>query len=249
MTLELHEHFDDWPNEKTVFDVSDVELRVREDDHPLFLANRAAIDGNWHKELAANPALFDGRMVLYHSTARTEDRIIAQGHIVPYRAFLWWRKQPERQGAIHIHAYPVLQSSDGALIAIKMGAHTANAGLVYFACGSFEAEDVFNGICNADHNMRREVLEETGLDLQDARTDTGFHVSHIRRAITLFRLYRFNLTAAEMVAKIEQHMTVAEDKEIAGVVAIRSADHAAHNYHVGMLPILNWYFGDQSTPV
>jgi 8-oxo-dGTP pyrophosphatase MutT (NUDIX family) len=242
MKTALHEHFDGWPEEKAVFRINDVELRVRQDDHPLCLSQREAIDENWQQEVSANPALFDGRMILYRSTARTTGGIIAEGHTVPYRAFLWWRKQPERAGAIHVHGYPVLESSDGALIAIRMGAHTANAGLVYFACGSFEPEDVFHGICDADHNMRREVLEETGLDLRDAQAGAGYHVTHIRRAITLFRLFRFDLSASEMVSRIEKHMKVAEDKEIAGAVAITSADHAAHNYHVGMLPILDWYF-------
>jgi hypothetical protein len=38
-------------------------------------------------------------------------------------------------------------------------------------------------------------------------------------------------------------MVVAEDKEIAGAVAIRSADHSAHPYNVAMLPVIDWYFG------
>jgi hypothetical protein len=46
-----------------------------------------------------------------------------------------------------------------------------------------------------------------------------------------------------MIARIEEHMVVAEDKEIAGAVAIRSADHSAHPYNVAMLPVINWYFG------
>jgi hypothetical protein len=51
------------------------------------------------------------------------------------------------------------------------------------------------------------------------------------------------MTADEMVERIESHMLVAEDKEIAGAAAIRSADHSAHPYNIAMLPVIDWYFG------
>jgi hypothetical protein len=51
------------------------------------------------------------------------------------------------------------------------------------------------------------------------------------------------MTADEMVDFIGRHMLVAEDKEIAGAVAIRSADPHAHPYNASMLPIIDWYFG------
>jgi hypothetical protein len=37
-------------------------------------------------------------------------------------------------------------------------------------------------------------------------------------------------------------MEVDEEKEIAGAVAIRSADPAAHPYNPAMLPVLDWFF-------
>jgi 8-oxo-dGTP pyrophosphatase MutT (NUDIX family) len=156
---------------------------------------------------------------------------------------MWWRRQPQRQGGLHIFAYPVLESSDGALVAIRMGAHTANPGQVYFAAGSLEPEDIIDGRCDIEANMRREVHEETGLDLADAVAGEGLFASHARRTVTLLRLFRFDLTADEMVKRIEAHMLVAEDKEIAGAAAIRSADPAAHPYNVAMLPVIDWYFG------
>lgn len=245
MTIELSEDFSGWPPEKTVFHVDRVDMRILPGDHPFSLAEREAIAENWKQEIAANPALFDGRMILQRRIGLVGDGIVSEGYVVPFSAFLWWRKQPERHGALHIHAYPVLETSDGALVAIRMGAHTANAGMVYFACGSFEPDDVVDGRCDPELNMQREVLEETGIDLRDAIVSDGYCIAHFRRAVTLFRLFRFNETAEGMLARIEQHMQVAEDKEIAGAVAIRSADHSAHPYNVGMLPVLDWYFGQR----
>jgi 8-oxo-dGTP pyrophosphatase MutT (NUDIX family) len=147
-------------------------------------------------------------------------------------------------GGMHLFAYPVIESSDGALVAIRMGAHTANPGQVYFAAGSLEPEDIVSGVCDVEFNMRREVLEETGLDLADSTPGERYYASHFRRTVTVFRLFRFDLTADEIVERIAAHMLVAEDKEIAGAVAIRSADHAAFPYNVAMFPVIDWYFGN-----
>ncbi len=245
MMLELGEDFSDWPPEKTVFRVDQVRMQVRSGNHPLYLAERDAIAANWQQETASNPALFDGPMILHEKIAVSEEAVVSEGYVVPFSAFLWWRKQPDRQGALHIYAYPVLEASDGALVAIRMGAHTANAGMVYFACGSFEPADIVDGYCDPERNMRREVLEETGIDLLAASPTAGYYVSHSNRAVTLFRVFRFDLTATEMVALIEEHMKVVEEQEIAGAVAIRSADHGAQPYHAGMLPVLDWYFSQE----
>ncbi|RWX78412.1 NUDIX hydrolase [Neorhizobium lilium] len=243
MAVRLSEEFFHWPPEQTVFDIDDVEIRLLAGDHPFYLAERDAIAENWTQEVEANPALFNGRMLLQARLGLNEGRLFSEGYEISFSTFLWWRKQAERRGGVHIYAYPVLETSDGALIAIRMGSHTANAGMVYFACGSFEPEDVIGGFCDPNHNMRREVLEETGLDLQDTQVEAGYHVAHFRRAVTLFRVYRFDLTAEEICTRIEAHMQVAEDKEIAGPVVIRSADPQANPYNVGMLPVLDWYFG------
>jgi 8-oxo-dGTP pyrophosphatase MutT (NUDIX family) len=213
--------FAGWPPEATVFPIAGVDLRILPDPHPLVAAEEAAIRENWARETAANPALFDGRMVFQQR----------------------WRRQPRRQGGVHIFAYPVLETSDGALVAIRMGAHTANPGQVYFAAGSLEPEDIVDGRCDIEANMRREVHEETGLDLGRSVAGQGLFASHSNRTVTVLRLFRFDMTADEMVERIESHMLVAEDKEIAGAAAIRSADHSAHPYNIAMLPVIDWYFG------
>ena len=238
--------FAGWPPEATVFPIAGVDLRVLPGSHPFVLAEEAAIRENWAKETAANPALFDGRLVFQQRLSFSEDGIAGEGYVTPFSAFMWWRRQPQRQGGLHIFAYPVLESSDGALVAIRMGAHTANPGQVYFAAGSLEQEDIVDGRCDIEANMRREVHEETGLDLSDSVAGQGLYASYSRRTVTLMRLFRFDMTADEMVKRIEAHMLVAEDKEIAGAVAIRSADPKAYPYNISMLPVISWYFGKAS---
>jgi 8-oxo-dGTP pyrophosphatase MutT (NUDIX family) len=241
----LQEDTANWPPEKTVFPVAHIDLRVLEGDHPFHLLEAEAARVNWLAEVAAKPALFDGRMVFQHRLSVSEEGISGEAYVVPFSTFLWWRRQTVREGGFHLFAFPVLVSSDNALVAIRMGQHTANPGQVYFAAGSLDESDVSDGRCDIDGNMRREVLEETGLDLRDAHAEPGLHASHFRRSVTVFRLFHFPLTADELVERIEAHMPNAADQEIEGAVAIRSADPAAQPFNVSMPPILDWFFGRQ----
>src|SRR5690606_13384239 len=125
--------------------------------HPFELAHAEAIDRHWHLELAARPAMFDGTVVLLSVLRTAGGRRVGRCHAVRYATFMYWRR--ERAGtAAHAFAHPVLVASDNALVAIRMAAHTVNAGKVYFAAGSFEPEDFPDGRVDLHHNMMREVL-------------------------------------------------------------------------------------------
>jgi 8-oxo-dGTP pyrophosphatase MutT (NUDIX family) len=244
MSVALSEDTAGWPPERTVFPVERIELRVLEGDHPYHLQNAAAARESWEKEIAANPAFYDGRMLFEHKLSVGRDAIVGDSYVSPFSTFMFWRRQANRTGGFHVFAFGMIVSSDGALIAIRMGQHTANAGQVYCAAGSMDENDIVDGRCDVDGNMRREVLEETGLDLRDAVADPGYFATHSNRSITILKVFRFPWTAEEMLSRIQAHMLVDEEKEIAGAVAIRSADPTAHNYSAAMPAILAWFFGE-----
>jgi len=232
-----------WPPESTVFPVSRIDLAVLPGEHPFHLSELEAARENWMKEIAANPALFDGRMIFQHRLSLADGVVKGEAYVTPFSTFLWWRKQRERRG-FHVFAFAVAVSSDGAIIAIRMAPHTANPGQVYCAAGSMDENDIVDGHCDVEGNMRREVLEETGLDLNEAAAEPGYYATHANHSVTLFRVFRFPWTAEEMLRRIEAHMLVAEEDEIDDAIAIRSADPTAHRYNVAMLPILAWFFGE-----
>ncbi len=242
MTVSEQNDMAGWPPEGTVFPVSHIDLSVLPGEHPFHLRELAAVRENWAREVLVNPALYDGRMVFQHHVSIRDGAVKGEAYITPFSTFLWWRKQ-RALGGFHLFAFAVAISSDGAMIAIRMAPHTANPGQVYCAAGSMDESDIVDGYCDVEGNMRREVLEETGLDLNDAVAEPGYYGTHISRSVTLFRIFRFPWTADDMLRKIEAHMLVSEEDEVDGAVAIRSADPSAHHYSAAMLPILAWYFG------
>ena len=228
--------------ENTIFRLDRLDLTVSPDPHPLLLSHAAEISDNWAAEVAANPSLYDGQMVLHSRITLSAGAVHAVGHVVPFSTLLYWRKAKPAGGAAHLFSIPVLLSADNAVIAIKMGAHTANPGKVYCAAGSLDPEDVIDGRCDADLNMAREVLEETGLSLADAVSVGDFHALHADDYVTLFRVYRFAEDAETLVGRIGAHAADEADPEIAGVVAICDADPGRHSYAHFMPPMLAWLF-------
>lgn len=235
-----------WPPEDAIFPIADAKLLVVANEHPFHTAEKDAAARNWQEEITANPALYDGSMVFFSRMALVEEGLRGQGHMVPFSTFMWWRKRPQ-PGSVHLFAWAIPVSRDGAVIAIRMGGHTANPGQVYCAAGSLDGNDIVDGRCDIAGNMRREVLEETGLDLAAAAPISGYHALHRHRRITIFRFFRFDLSTEEMLERIAAHMLVDDEKEIDGAVAIRSADPAAHAYNGMMLPILRLFF-DEGLP-
>ena len=230
------------PMDGRVTPIHGLDLRVDPGPHPLELAHREAIATHWSHEQAANPALYNGRLILQRQM-RVEDGLIrATGHEASFASFLWWRRQADLAGACHLFGYPVLVAGDAALIAVEMAPHTANPGQVYFAAGSLDPSDVVEGRCDLNGNMRREVLEETGLDLDDAEADKLMYASYRPHKLTLLQIYRFEEPSEVLLARIAAFAKTAAEQEISRAVAIRNGDRSAHRYGLAMLPILCWYF-------
>lgn len=241
MTSLVEDHLN-WPPEGQVFEVGEVHLAVRAGEHPFHLANVEAAKAHWVEAVAATPALFDGEMVLFNRLSLADGQVVGDCYKIPFSTFLLWRKQADPGLGYHIMCFAVIMSSDGALIAVEMGAHTANPGMVYCAAGSLDNSDIVDGFVDVDANMRREVMEETGLSLESAKVDPQLRGYRRGRKVTLFRSFHLDMTADEIFQHIEMHMVVDHEKEIARPVAIWSADRSAYRFNAAMYPLLDWVF-------
>ena len=227
--------------DRTVVPVHDVDIRLSDEPHPFEAANAEAIAANWEREVTANPRLFNGRMVL-PNVVRLEEGILAgTSHEIDFATFLYWRRQAERGSGFHLFGYAILVAADGALVAGRMGNHTANAGKVYFAAGSFEPGDFVDGRMSFRANTFREVREETGLDLAVAREEGSFGLLRAGRSVLLFRRYFLPDDADTIARSIAAHIAADPDPEIVEPVIIRDAamnePTVAH-----MPPLLQWHF-------
>lgn len=229
-----------------VVPVHAVDIILDPSTHPFETENAAAIDANWQVEVAANPALFDGRIVLLSELSYSNGRLVGRCHETRYATLLYWRL--ERNGALaeHAFAHAALVSADNALVAIRMGAHTANAGRVYFAAGSFEPMDFRDGQVDIDFNMQREVGEETGLEIGGAPKDEGYHLYSHASGNVIFRRYRLAEPADVIAERIAAHVAAEAEPEIEGPVIIRDAENVPDGVMPHMAAIVRWHFSGRA---
>lgn len=185
--------------------------------------NRSRIDANWQLECAANPTLFDGEVYLAPNAYLEGNELCADFRRTSFSTLMYWRRDNAVQRPWHIFAAGVIVSREGHLIAAQMAAHNAVAGRIYFPAGSIDDHDVVNGYVDYEANMRREVYEETGLDLLHATAEKTFNLVTHNRSVALFKRYYFELSTDELVAKIEQCLQTQSAAELAAIIPIMKA--------------------------
>jgi 8-oxo-dGTP pyrophosphatase MutT (NUDIX family) len=228
-----------------ILPVDAIDVRLDPGPHPFARDNEQAIAENWQREIEANPALFDGTVVLLSQLAWRDNRLVGRCHAVNYSTFMLWRKRRENSGAEHAYAHAMLVAGDNALVAIRMGRHTVGAGSVYFAAGSFEPIDFRDGLVDVDFNMIREVREETGLDLSAARRGVRWHALSIASGTVIFRRYHVDEPADEIARRISAFVAAETDPEIEGPVIIRHAADLPEGLSPHMKPLIEWHFAGE----
>jgi 8-oxo-dGTP pyrophosphatase MutT (NUDIX family) len=139
----------------------------------------------------------------------------------------------------------MLVSSDNALVAIRMGKHTVNAGRVYFAAGSFELEDFRDGLVDVDFNMHREVKEETGIDIAKASPAKRYYLLSTRSGTVIFRRYRMPMTANAMVSSIKAFVAAEAHPEIEAPVVIHGVSDLPDDLASYMPSLIEWHFANK----
>lgn len=231
----------------TILPVRSIRVRLDKSPHPYQVENAVEIDAYWKNESAQNPALFNGEVIMLASLRYEVGRIVGVCHPIRFSTFLHWRSNAFAGAGYHIFANAMPVASDGALIAVRMAEHTANAGRVYFAAGSFEREDFKNGYVDVPANMHREVCEETGIDLKPLSRDETYHLVRTDSGLTLVRRYYLSRDSESVVQAVKNHIATGKDDEIDDVVAIHNLDDIPDSAPAHMAPLVEWHL-NTSTP-
>jgi 8-oxo-dGTP pyrophosphatase MutT (NUDIX family) len=113
-------------------------------------------------------------------------------------------------------------TADGAVLLGEMGAQTANAGQLYFPCGTPDPDDVRGARVDLAGSAARELAEETGLALPGA-ADTTWILLQGEGQLAFLRPVRFPETAAAIAAAIDSHRAREAEPELAGIRMVRGA--------------------------
>ena len=196
-------------------------------DWPWARDNAEAVAENWRARKARSPAMFDGPVLLSCACAVHAGTCRIDLFETSYARFIAYRDGGRFDDPVaNAFAAIVPWSADGAVLVGEMGAHTANAGQLYFPCGTPDRGDVRGTGVDLAGSAARELLEETGLALPEG-TDGGggWVLLDGEGQLAFLRPVRFPGTAAALCARIADRNRCEPDAELAGMRILRgSAD-------------------------
>ena len=186
-------------------------------------AHDAAIAAHWQARIARSPGLFDGTVLLSCAHAIVDGVAHLDLFATRYSTFTYYRHvrhaDPQVRNAF---AAIVPWTADGAVLLGAMGAHTANAGQLYFPCGTPDLDDVRGTAVDLAGSAARELAEETGLALP-AGAGTAWILLEGENQLAFLRPLRFPEPAAVIAARIADHLRSEAEPELAGIAVVRSA--------------------------
>lgn len=212
-----------------IFAVARLKTSYKPAPWPYARENAAAIDAHWRKRRAEKPKLFDGKVLLLRDAeiVAAPDGDLLRGAFfdTDFRNFLAWREWgcPDRT-VYNCFSMAALVSSDGAYLLGESGAHTMNAGKIYFAAGTPDRNDIFGDNVDLAASVARELQEETGFAPSEAPAAPGWIVVVEGQKIACMQERRLPLSADEACARADKFISLDPDPELARLHAARGAE-------------------------
>lgn len=179
------------------------------------------IDRHWDERKRANPALYDGPVLLAHHARREQaDEGCATFSVkffqTRFSRFLTWREFGfPGSGVYNCFSMPALRSADGAFLVGEMGAQHSVPGAIYFPGGNPDPSDLRDGLVDLESSLLRELTEETGLSATEGRVEPDWTIVSVGPRIACIKIIDFPEPAATIQARVDRYLARQEHPELA----------------------------------
>jgi 8-oxo-dGTP pyrophosphatase MutT (NUDIX family) len=206
----------------TVTTVERLDLRLEPKRWAFADERRAEIDALFAEKQRVNPRLWNGRVLLMHRF-HIEDGVLHGAFLetdyASMNSWLTWG-MPEA-GIWDCFGAAAVMGSDGSFLLGQMAPHTANAGHIYFPCGTPDPSDVADDMVDFDHSVARELLEETGLRADEFDPEPGWTILQERARIVAYKVLRTPDSGEALRRRVELNIQADPRSELAGVHVAR----------------------------
>jgi 8-oxo-dGTP pyrophosphatase MutT (NUDIX family) len=201
--------------------VETLDLSLGDYDWAFARERRADIDNHFDRLRQEKPSMWNGRVLLMDRFEVADNTLRGGCFETDFASFVAWRDFGFPDLSVkNVFALGALQGSDGGYVLGVMGAHTMNAGKIYFPGGTPDLNDVRGDRVDLESSVRREVQEETGLAPAEFEIDAGWHCILTGPMIALLKPMRARETAARLRERILDHIDHEADPELAGAVVV-----------------------------
>jgi 8-oxo-dGTP pyrophosphatase MutT (NUDIX family) len=205
--------------------VTTLDLPLEPWSWPFAEQRRAEIAAHFAGVQREKPKIWNGRVLLGRNPVFTESRFTASYFETDFASFLAWRDGGFADKSVfNGFGMGALRCSDGAFVLGEMGAHTANAGRIYFPSGTPDLDDIANGAVDLAGSVAREVAEETGLTPADYQTDAGWHCVVLGASVAIIRVLDVDMRGERLRARIEKNLARQSQPELSAIHLVRDVN-------------------------
>ncbi len=184
---------------------------------------RAEIDAWFAARQRENPALWNGRVLLLHDHAMADGVFSGRYLETDFASFAAWRAWGRPTAAIRdCFGAAAIITADGACLLGVMGPHTINSGRIYFPCGTPDLDDLVGDHVDLDLSVRRELNEETGLDVAEFNAEPGWTAVFDESLIAHIKVLRSRDSATALRQRVLDYLARERQPELADIRIVRS---------------------------
>lgn len=189
---------------------------------PFAEARRADIAAHFAALRRKKPALWNGEVLMLGNFSIADKAFSGSFFAVDYASFLAWHDWGHPDHDVHnCFAAGAIRASDGGFLLGVMAPGTANAGVVYFPCGTPDPSDIVAGEVDLAHNIRRELAEETGLDIAELDAQPGWTTVLAGPWIAHMQLLQARQPADALRRRMLDHLARQSHPELADIRIVR----------------------------
>lgn len=219
--------------------VAEVRATLEHHDWAWADENRDLIAAHWARRVERAPAMFNGRVLMVAGTRLDGEVLSARFFATDYANLIAWVEHGFPDASVaNGFAMGALRGRDGGFVLGLMGAHTANAGRLYFPCGTPDMSDVTEGAAvDLASSLTREVGEETGFGASDYAVGTGWTIVRHAGLLAFMRPVRLAMSAETARTRILAHIAADPQAELSDAVIVRGPADLDEARMPGVVPI------------
>jgi hypothetical protein len=204
---------------------------------------RAEIDAFFAALQRDRPGVWNGRVLVMHRQRLAEGVFSGAYLETDYASFAAWRAWGRPPAGVHdCFGAAVVVAADGGVLLGVMGEATAQAGRVYFPCGTPDRDDIVDGTVDLAGSVARELKEETGCDVAGFAAAPGWIAVVDGGLIMQVKVLRAAEPADRLRARILAHIAREAKPELCDVRIVRGQGDFTPAMPRFVTAFLTWHF-------
>jgi hypothetical protein len=205
-----------------LFHLDRLDLAFKPRPWPFAEERRGEIDVFFADLQRQTPAIWNGRVLLMHRHVVREGVFEGEYLETDFASFIAWRRWGSPPAGVRdCFSAAAVVAADGAVLLGEMGRHTANAGQIYFPCGTPDPSDIRDGKVDLAWSVARELKEETGMDIGAFTAEPGWTAVVDGPLIVQVRTLRSALPADELRARMLAFLASEAQPELSDIRIVR----------------------------